>query len=774
MIAIAAINPIWITLGPIFVINGVLLVSFLVYHLWWRKRMVHKFEGLKDHSSRLLSTDTTNWWLWTTDPIVKFFVRMHMGPNTLTAIGFLFAAAAGYLFSRGWFGYAGWVMMFGGTFDIFDGRVARITGKMSRSGAFFDAVMDRFGEGLCMLGLAVYFRGSWMLSVVIAAMIGSFLVSYTKARAEAMGVECKVGTMQRPERIVYLGVASIFDPVMRLFLARWWDVPPPALVMSALIAIAVMTNGTAVYRMIHTMNALDTKDRRKKETIPQLITRLSTPAGREAFWEKARYGYDRSRAAFSTVVLFLAGGAQQGAVSELSGRGELPNISRHIIERGGCCDATGAFPSTVGPSVAPFVTGCFPGTCNIPGTRWFDRSVPASRLITMNRFRDYLGWGSYVMDHDLSKSVRTVFEYSRQAVNIFGMLNRGCGPVRDPAFLRLHNRFYRVRRPEDVEEMDEAAFHWFSSAIRRETDFVLYSFPTIEPAWAGGDEGVVGAYRRLDRCIGRAADILRDRGLYERTALLLAGDHGRGEFSARFDLMGFLSGRYRTCHTARRLRDWQDAEVIAFTSGTSMAHIYVRRDESWEERTFFEEIERRGLVGSLLEQKGIDMLAGRSVEGGIVVQSRRGRAHILEDADGRITYIAKGGDPFGYGGIGQVMDAKGAIEATASSPYPDGILQMLQLFRSRRAGDLVAGASEGFAFIGDGDRSVPDATHGSLRREHMSVPFAASMRLGASRVRTADVFALMLSLLGIEPAHAMDGALAQRAEVAEAGIAATR
>ncbi|MFA4875497.1 MAG: CDP-alcohol phosphatidyltransferase family protein, partial [bacterium] len=465
---IASISPVWITLGPIVAINAILLASYLLYQLWGAKRIKREFAGAKKGESNFLSSGTREWWFWTTDPVVRLFVKLRMGPNTITMMGFLVACLSGYLFGCGWFGYAGWAMILGASFDMFDGRVARITNKSSRSGAFFDAVMDRFSEGVCMLGLAYYFRDSFMLALVIAGLVGSLLVSYTKARAEAVGVECNVGTMQRPERIVAIGVAAAFDPIMGVALQRWWETPPHILIMLSLGLIALLTNFTAIYRMIHVMNALDTVDRRDRDSIPQIITKLGTQAGREMLWDRARYGYDRSRASFSHVVLFAASGVSPEILTDLMRKGDLPNISRHIAERGSVVEAVGAFPSTVGPAAAPFVTGSFPGTCDIPGSRWFDRTVQAGRVLSMNRFRDYIGWGAYAMDYDLSKSVRTIFEYSRQAVNIFGMLNRGCGFVRDPAFFRMHRRYNQARRREDLEKADEAAFYWFSSAMRRE------------------------------------------------------------------------------------------------------------------------------------------------------------------------------------------------------------------------------------------------------------------------------------------------------------------
>lgn len=760
MIALLGFNPLWITLGPIAAINGVLLISYLLYQLWGRRRLRREYEGAKNQGSRMISSSTREWWFWTTDPVVRLFVRMRMGPNVITALGFAAAVLAGYCYSRGWFGCAGWAMIFGASFDIFDGRVARITGKSSRSGAFFDAVMDRFSEGACFLGIAFFFRASFMLPVVVAALVGSMLVSYTRARGEGVGVDCKVGWMQRPERIAYLGVASVFDPVMTMALHRWWAVPPPVLIIFAVAFIALMTNATAIYRMIYIMNTLDTEDRRGRDSLPQIITKLSTPAGREAFWERARYGYDRRRGTHAHAVLFLAGGLGEELLAGPLARGDLPNIARHILERGGAAAAVAAAPATVGPAAAPFVTGAFPGSCDIPGVRWFDRAVPESRVISMHRFRDYLGWGAYAMDRDLSKSVRTIFEYSRQAVNIFGAVGRGGGPVRDPSFFRLAGRFHRPNRLGETGEAEEAAFRWFSSAIRRETDFVLYAFPPIEGAGETGPalEVACQALRRMDADIGRAAEFLRQQGMYGDTALMLAGSYGQAGALRRFDLVGFLEKRLRTSSLERGLKDWQEAEVISLPSGTSMAHLYLRGHGGWAERVFFEDAERRGLIGALLEQGGIDLLAGRSVEGGIVIQSRRGRAHVHEDADGRITYLVRGGDPFGYDALPQVMEAQVALVHSASTPFPDGIVQVLQLFRSRRSGDVLLFTEEDVALSKAEGEEAP-ATSGTLQRAHLVVPFLSSVRPVAQIMRTADIFALLLEMLGIEAEHRMDGAL---------------
>jgi phosphatidylglycerophosphate synthase len=140
---------------------------------------------------------------------------------------------------------------------MFDGHVARMTGRVSRSGAFFDSVMDRFCEGVVLLGLAAYYRDSWVLYVVVLALIGSMMVSYTRARGEGVGVEVKEGFMQRPERIVYLGVGSVFSPLFSYFVFPFLAVPVYFLNAGAIVLIAIMTNITAVQRMLLVMKRLE-------------------------------------------------------------------------------------------------------------------------------------------------------------------------------------------------------------------------------------------------------------------------------------------------------------------------------------------------------------------------------------------------------------------------------------------------------------------------------------------------------------------------------------
>jgi len=242
------LDPIWISLGPLFTINIIVLLTLFFFWFTYHRRPKTQDVDLKEHS-KFLSRFLKEYWYWLTTPIARIMVKFRMTPNVVTVIGFLFSCVAGYFFHFGMVGAGGWFMILGATFDIFDGYIARLTGKATKSGAFFDSVMDRFSEAVVFLGLASNYRSSWILYFVVLGLVGSMMVSYTRARGEGVGVDVKSGLMQRPERIVYLGVGSIFSPILAHFVSHFIKVPLDFLTIGAVILIAVLTNITALHRM---------------------------------------------------------------------------------------------------------------------------------------------------------------------------------------------------------------------------------------------------------------------------------------------------------------------------------------------------------------------------------------------------------------------------------------------------------------------------------------------------------------------------------------------
>ena len=181
------------------------------------------------------------------NPITDWLVRNRVHPNLLTTVGFFVTIGAGILFSEHRVRMAGLFVLLGGIFDIFDGRVARLSGLGSKFGAFYDSTLDRISETVVFLGLLSLYNDYrmqlgdvGMIYFIMLAMAGSHLVSYTRARAEAMGLDCRVGLMPRAERIVLIGLSALVFGESSNGLA----------LKVVIVVLAVLTNLTAFQRIV--------------------------------------------------------------------------------------------------------------------------------------------------------------------------------------------------------------------------------------------------------------------------------------------------------------------------------------------------------------------------------------------------------------------------------------------------------------------------------------------------------------------------------------------
>lgn len=172
------------------------------------------------------------------DAIVRGFAASGVNPNFLTFIGFGINLLAAYLFAYGYFRWAALTIILAGVFDMTDGRVARLEGRVTPFGGFYDSVMDRYSDLCLLIGLVIYYgriNRFQYVSLVAVAMIGSVMVSYSRARAENVIPSCKVGFLERPERVVLIIIGALFD---RMAPVLW--------------LIAVLSNVTVIHRIIHT------------------------------------------------------------------------------------------------------------------------------------------------------------------------------------------------------------------------------------------------------------------------------------------------------------------------------------------------------------------------------------------------------------------------------------------------------------------------------------------------------------------------------------------
>ncbi len=208
-----------------------------------------------------------------TTPIVRMLNKTGITPNGITTIGFgitlvstIVLIIGGEAGNRDDFRYVFWfgvITLFGGLFDMLDGQLARLTKKTTVFGALYDSALDRYSEMFMFLGVSYYLVAHhYFLSSLSAfiAMIGSIMVSYVRARAEALGVECTVGIMQRPERVLTVGISAILAGVVSFvfgdfkFSVSWLPFPlfeNISVFTIPIFFLAILTNFTAFQRIYH-------------------------------------------------------------------------------------------------------------------------------------------------------------------------------------------------------------------------------------------------------------------------------------------------------------------------------------------------------------------------------------------------------------------------------------------------------------------------------------------------------------------------------------------
>ncbi len=190
-------------------------------------------------------------------PIAAKIVSLGITANMITLLGLLVSLVAAFCLATGRLASAGLLILVGASFDMIDGAVARAETMTNSSGALLDSVIDRYSEAVIFLGALIYFYHLPNFSGVIlvfAAVIGSILVSYVRARAEGLQIECKVGLMQRPERVILLVLGVLAQGVIP---DKYAFLQSNGLILLGVFAIlAVTAHITAIYRLVFTFHEL--------------------------------------------------------------------------------------------------------------------------------------------------------------------------------------------------------------------------------------------------------------------------------------------------------------------------------------------------------------------------------------------------------------------------------------------------------------------------------------------------------------------------------------
>lgn len=449
----------------------------------------------------------------------------------------------------------------------------------------------------------------------------------------------------------------------------------------------------------------------------------------------------------SRVVCLLLDGVRYDVLQELLDRGDLPNLSRWVIEVGGLTSGTTVFPSTTGVAYIPFLFGRYPGPANVPGIRWFDRAgggLAGGLIDRWRSARSYCGPQAAWINSDIEAGP-SIFEIVPESLAICTPITRGLArgahlmPLRR-AVLGTAAHFFG-----SYPALDRAVANAWVAVARRPWRFLFVVFPgpdglthLLDPA----HPHVLDSCRQIDRALG---DFMRRAvASGEPPVLFVVADHGASpvrehrDVALELEAIGVRTIRH-PMHLWRR-----GAGAAVMVSGNGAAHVYLLDSQK-----------RADVIGRLINLPGVALGAYRDARGGVVVARGHFRAHLTE-LDGLLTYEPLIGDPLGLGRQ-PLQDDRELLARSRTTEFPDAPRQLLQLMSSPRSGDVVLAAERGVDFRGPWELPEHRSGHGSLIADHMLVPIASALPLPDAPVRSVDLMPTMLETLGVPVPDGLDG-----------------
>jgi hypothetical protein len=459
--------------------------------------------------------------------------------------------------------------------------------------------------------------------------------------------------------------------------------------------------------------------------------------------------------------LLLLDGARPDVFLHLAAAGDLPHLSRHFLDPGGVVPATTVFPSTTGVAYLPFLTGCYPGTCDIPGIRWLNRATYNGRWwAEREHVRSYCGYQGGMLNDDLRPGIDSIYDIVDDTVVLASPFTRG-----------LDRKSNRVRAARALlgstghytgkyESLDRAVGRELCRLAGEQHKLVFAVFPAVDGVTHFYDPwhpSVLATYRQFDDIIGAYAAA----GGFDGDHLaLVVSDHGASAVSHHTDVAVSLDNK--GIPTLAHPVIWRkDPAAAVMVSGNGSAQVYLAPVDGPKERVSLSAIESGSVPGIpadtvdyLAALPGVAFVAATD-SGGVTAVSAGGRSTLTKGENSEIAYQSGAADVLALGGDAQ-HDERSWLGLTHDGAYPDAPAQLLQLFRSARAGDLVVVAESGSDLRGAWEVPEHRSGHGSLIKDHMQCLVAANRRL-AGPLRTVDIFPLLLRHLGHSTPSDIDG-----------------
>lgn len=452
-----------------------------------------------------------------------------------------------------------------------------------------------------------------------------------------------------------------------------------------------------------------------------------------------------------SLVILIADGLRPDVLERALTSGQVPALAE-LAQRGGRYEIVTSFPSVTGAAYVPILTGLHPGRAGVPGLRWFDRTDRTA--FWRGYSRSYVGPQLGRLAHDLYPGVRTLFQIAEQpSLGLFALVTRGLPPS-----LRVERGLGSAWRAATSFLSGNVAA-WIAWERHLAADFVdrvrrskpalaVAAFQGTDKAahLAGSDsQMVLDALKTVDWVVGSLRRDAERDGRWRDTSIWVVSDHGHADVERHDDLARGLAGH----GLAVLSHPWTlggRRDVAVMVSGNAMAHVYVELGR--RERLPWDRLSGRWewLASALLERPSVDLLVVQRAPGISEVRSPRlGKALVVRRGS-RLSYRPLDGNPLETDPF-EDASAEEVFERTFRGTYPDAPLQIAELARSERAGDLILSARPGWDFR---DRYEPIrhiSTHGALRREQMVVPFIVDVATERPR-RSIDIFPSAARYLG--------------------------
>lgn len=464
-------------------------------------------------------------------------------------------------------------------------------------------------------------------------------------------------------------------------------------------------------------------------------------------------------------LFYLVDGAHAEVLPELIQAGALPNIQR-IVNEGTYRKATTCFPSTTGPAYLPFLTGHFPGTMGITGIRWFDKKEFKRTRWNRNAMRSYCGPEAAWFNTDMPADKPTLLELMGESYNLYNMITRGVPDEYDlgkkgKGLLYTRAHFLKRHHPVDLQG-HKRIMQMLGSG--KDFDFLFAVFPSVD--WDSHyyhirDEKTVASYKIADDSLGEVRAFLEKKGMWNDTLFVLTSDHGLTPTHTHLDVGDWLTDRdLKSVHYPVVWKSNPKSAIMI--SGNSFGSIHLlnhKGDHVLREKEIMQ-VMGSSRLHELVREKAVDFVVYRGeAENSFVVHNALGqsRIHVHQDS---FSYHPLTGDPFNTGRSISMNGHRAALDATFENEYPDFLYQVYQLFKSRRAGDIVVCAKAGYDLRDFWEFPEHKGSHGSLHRSHMHVPLIYNQKNWHTHpARTADMFDTILKWKGIKPASSEGEAL---------------